>query len=82
MTQIHWVGTSRKDLKAFPVSIRKKIGDLLFMVQDGLRPPNCKTLSGFGCAKVCEIRETDRDGTYRAVYTTVVQNKVYCLACV
>jgi phage-related protein len=79
MKQLYWVGTSKKDLRAMPVSVMKKIGDLLFMVQEGLRPPNCKTLSGFGSASVCEIRETDRDGTYRAVYTTVVKDEIYVL---
>ena len=62
-----------------PPSVRKGIGDKLFMVQEGLRPPGCKTLTGFGNANVCEIVENGRGGTYRAVYTIAVKDRVYVL---
>lgn len=35
----------------------------------GDRHIHAKTLSGFGSAKVIELKESDRSGTYRMVYT-------------
>jgi phage-related protein len=77
--RINWVGSSLKDLKALPNVIQKRFGYSLHMVESGYRPANAKTLSGFGNAKVNEIRENDRSGTYRAVYTVEIQNRVFVL---
>lgn len=79
MKRVYWVGSSLKDLKSLPKSIQKRIGFALYEIERGKRPLNCKTLSGFGSAKVSEIRENDSSGTYRAVYTTVIQNELYVL---
>lgn len=75
----NWIGTSLDDLKSMPKVIRKRIGYALFELEMGRRPPHCKTLSGFGSAKVGEIVENDRSGTYRGVYTTIIQDEIYVL---
>lgn len=79
MLKLFWVGSSKEDLKAMPEKVRKSIGYALRVVQLGGRPGNCKTLSGFGSAKVNEMKENDRSGTYRAVFTLEVQQKVFVL---
>ena len=79
MKPLFWIGTSKRDIRESPPSVRKNIGDKLFMVQDGLKPPGSKPLTGFGSANVREIVENDRSGTYRAVYTLEVKDVVYVL---
>jgi phage-related protein len=74
-----WVGSSRSDLKEFPELLRRAVGYALHLVQMNLRPERTKVLSGFGNAKVLEIRENDGSGTYRAVYTLEFQGFVFIL---
>lgn len=38
-----------------------------------------KTLSGLGNAKIIEIRETDRSGTYRVIYTVEMAEFIFVL---
>jgi phage-related protein len=63
-----FVGSSRRDLKAFPDEVRQEIGQALFEVQLGLHPKAAKPLKGFGSG-VLEIRDNHDGDTYRAVYT-------------
>ena len=77
--RINWVGSSLKDLKAMPNTIQKKVGFALHLVETGRRPENAKTLAGFGNAKVNEIKENDRSGTYRAAYTVELKNRIFVL---
>jgi phage-related protein len=62
-----FVGSSRKDLQAFPVAVRSEIGQALFEAQLGDHPHNAKPLKGFN--GVLEIRDNFDGNTYRAVYT-------------
>ena len=79
MLVVNWVGRSLRDFKSMPQDVQTKIGHLLHMIASGLRPPKCKTLSGFGNARIHEIRQNDRSGTFRVVYTTIVKDKIYVL---
>lgn len=79
MKKIEWVGSSLEDLRECPEKIRNTIGHALRSVQAGIRSLHSKTLSGFGSAKVVEIRENDRSGTYRAVYTVATEEFVFVL---
>ena len=79
MLEIRWVGSSKEDLRSMPSSVKRKIGFALSELEEGRTIPNCKPLAGFGSAKVCEIRENDRSGTYRAVYTTMIRGRLYVL---
>jgi phage-related protein len=77
--ELVWVGSSRKDLRAFPPAVRRVFGVALFAVQLGAMPPAAKPLKGFGGAGVLELIESNDRGTYRAVYTVRFASKVYVL---
>jgi phage-related protein len=55
------------------------MGHGLYLAQMGDRHHHAKTLSGLGNAKIIEIRETDRLGTYRVVYTVVMAEFIFVL---
>ena len=75
---LHWIGSSRKDLLAFPDEVMDNIGFALGVVQFGERPPSAKIWKGLGPG-VLEIVEDDAAGTYRAVYTVRFARAVYVL---
>jgi len=72
-----FVGSSQKDLRAFPAAVRSEIGQCLFEAQLGQHPRNAKPLKGFG--RVLEIRDNFDGDTYRAVYTTRFEGVLYVL---
>lgn len=72
-----FVGSSQKDLRAFPSGVRREIGQSLFEAQLGDHPRNAKPLKGFG--GVLEIRDNFDGDTYRAVYTTRFEGVLYVL---
>jgi phage-related protein len=76
---IAWVGSSRKDLRAFPRKVRRDIGQSLYAAQQGEVDPSAKPLRGFGGASVIEIVAEDRGGTWRAVYTVRFAEAIYVL---
>ncbi|HWN49926.1 MAG TPA: type II toxin-antitoxin system RelE/ParE family toxin [Xanthobacteraceae bacterium] len=73
-----FVGSSRKDLRAFPGKVRQEIGQALFEVQLGDHPASAKPLKGFGSG-VLEIRDNFDGDTYRAVYTVRFAGVLYVL---
>ena len=76
---IHWMASSLDDIRAFPVDVRRGVGQALYEAQLGGRHPRAKPLAGFGGAGVLEIVE-DHDGdTYRAVYTVRFRDVLYVL---
>ena len=76
-----WIGSSKKDLMALPVGVRKFFGHALHFAQNGERHDACKVLKGFGSAGVLEVVEDDAGGTYRAVYTIKFKEAVFVLHC-
>jgi len=76
-----WVGSSKKDLMALPVLVRKFFGHALHFAQNGERHDAAKVLKGFGSAGVLEVVEDDAGGTYRAVYTVRFHEAVFVLHC-
>ncbi len=72
-----FVGSSRKDLRAFPGKARQEIGQALFEAQLGDHPRSAKPLKGFG--GVLEIRDNVDGDTYRAVYTVRFEGALYVL---
>jgi phage-related protein len=80
-TPLVWIGSSKKDLMALPVLVRKFFGHALHFAQNGERHDAAKVLKGFGNAGVLEVVENDADGTYRAVYTIRFQEAVFVLHC-
>lgn len=74
-----WVGSSRKDLKAFPRAVLREIGIALYAAQRGDVHPASKRLRGFGGASVMEIVAPHNTDTYRAVYTVRFADTIYVL---
>ncbi len=64
-----WVGSSRKDLRAFPESVQDHMGYALYIAQRGGKHRDTKTLRGFGGAGVVEVVTDFRGDTFRAVCT-------------
>lgn len=73
-----WIRSSRKDLKAFPASVRDIMGYALFLAQAGDKHVAAKPMKGFGPGVVEIVEDFDRD-TYRAVYTVRFADAVYVL---
>ena len=76
-----WIGSSKKDLLALPVGVRKFFGHALDVAQRGDTHAAAKPLKGFGCAGVLEIVEDEAGDTYRAVYTVKFKEAVFVLHC-
>ena len=76
---VFWVGSSRRDLKAFPEPVKDVLGHALFLAQIGGKHVDAKPLRGFGGAGILEIVEDYSGDTYRAVYTVKFSDAVYVL---
>ena len=74
-----WIGSSRRDVRAFPRSVRRDIGYALYAAQEGDADPSAKPLAGFGGASVLEVVAEHRGDTWRAVYTVRYPEAVYVL---
>ena len=81
LKKLHFVGSSRDDIREFPEEVKLDIGYALFMVQKGEKPLAAKPLRGFAGAGVLEIIENFDGNTYRAVYTVKFAKAVYVLHC-
>lgn len=79
MKELDWIGSSKKDLIEFPMSVRKEMGHALYMAQKGEMHGDAKPLKGFGGAKVLEVVINDGSGTFRTMYTVQFQEVVYVL---
>lgn len=78
---VEWVGSSRDDLREFPIGVRRLIGLALRMAQAGDKHHMAKPLRGYHGAGVLEV-VADGDGdTYRGVYTVRYSEAVYVLHC-
>lgn len=76
---VHWIGSSRKDVKEFPKEVRDEIGFSLYAAELGEGLINSVPLVGFGSAKVVEIIVPHDGDAYRAVYTVKFKGAVYVL---
>src|SRR5713226_5815983 len=76
---LFWVGSSRKDLKRFPVEVRRLMGFALWQAQCGRTHVDAKPLKGFGGSGVLEVIEDHDRGTYRVVYAVKLAGAVYVL---
>jgi phage-related protein len=74
-----WVGSSRKELRAFPELVQDHMGYALYVAQRGGRHRDAKTLTGFGGAGVVEVVKDFSGNTFRAVYTLQFAGAVYVL---
>jgi phage-related protein len=76
---IEWIGSSLKDLRAFPEEVKDVIGVALDVAQQGEKHESTKPLQGFGGAGVLEVIDDFDGDTYRAVYTVKLKGVVYVL---
>ena len=76
---LEFVGSSRKDLRAMPDTVRQVFGRALLRAQLGGKATSAKPLKGFRGAGVLEIVEDYDTDTYRTVYTVRFPEVVYVL---
>ena len=76
---VAWVGSSKKDFRAFPDDVQDAMGFALYQAQIGSWQTAMKVLKGFGGAGVLELVENHHGDTYRAVYTVRFEEAVYVL---
>jgi phage-related protein len=74
---VEWIGSSRRDLGAFPPAARLKAGESLQRVQFGLPPPDAKPMPAIGPG-VAEIR-VHAAGEHRVIYVAKYVEAVYVL---
>jgi len=74
-----WLGSSLRDLRAFPRDVKREMGAALYAAQKGEIDPAAKPLKGFGGASVLEFVAKDESGTWRTVYTVRYAEAVYVL---
>ena len=75
---LFWEGSSKKDIKEFPIPVQKDMGVALFVVQLGRTPESAKQWKGLGSG-VYELVEDHRGDTFRAVYTVRVGDAIHVL---
>jgi len=75
---LFWVGSSKRDLLAFPEDVRDALGVALSVAQFGGKHPKAKPWKGEGPG-VLEIVEDHRGDTYRAIYTVRLKGAIYVL---
>jgi len=78
LRQIVWMGSSLKDVKKFPETVKDEIGYILYLVQNGEYHRNIKPLIGLSGGIMEIISDYDKD-TYRAVFTAKLGNDIYVL---
>lgn len=74
-----WLGSSRRDVRAFPEPVQDHIGYALYVAQCGGKHRDTKILTGFGGAGVVEVITDYRGDTFRTVYTLRYAGAVYVL---
>ncbi|MBI1946347.1 MAG: type II toxin-antitoxin system RelE/ParE family toxin [Deltaproteobacteria bacterium] len=78
-TPLIWVGSSLKELSAFPAEVKQDIGYALHQAQLGEKSACAKPLKGFGGAGVLEVVDDFDGDTFRAVYTVKFRGFLYVL---
>lgn len=79
MKRLMWVGSSLKDVKKFPESVKKEIGFAIYLAECGEKAINAIPLVGFGSSKILEILINDDGDTYRVIYTVKFSDFLYVL---
>lgn len=77
-TPLDWIGSSKKDLLAFPQPVIGAMGYALGVAQLGGKHPHAKPWKGEG-GGVLEVVENHDGDTYRAVYTVRFAEVIYVL---
>lgn len=80
MKAVIWVGSSRRDLKTFPATVRREAGFQLHKLQGGQNPDDWKPMTTIGMG-VCEIRIRDANGAFRVIYVASIRGQIHVLHC-
>ena len=75
---LHFLGSSLRDLRAFPDEARRDAGFNLDFVQRGLDPSDWKPMKDVGMG-VKELRMHDATGAFRVIYLATRPEGVYVL---
>lgn len=70
-----WIEPRR--FKAISGRSSREMGHGLYLAQMGDRHNHAKTISGLGNAKLIELRENDRSGTYQVIYTLEMDKFIF-----
>lgn len=76
---LYFVGSTQRDLRAFPQEVKLVMGYALHLAQMGAKHPQAKPLKGFKGAGVLEVVEDHAGDTFRAVYTLRYEDAVFVL---
>jgi phage-related protein len=76
--KVLFVGSSRKDLRDFPMDARIDLGKQLWAVQNDKEPKDWKPMPSVGPG-VRELRTKDATGAYRVIYVVKIADKVHVL---
>ena len=76
MKSVIWMGSSKKDLRAFPDEARREVGYQLEHVQEGVEPDNWKPMPAVGPG-VREIRVRESSGAFRCIYLATRSEGLY-----
>ena len=77
---LFWAGSAKRDLLAFPATVKDAIGTALSVAQFGGKHPAAKPWKGVGSG-VLEIVEDYEGNAYRAAYTIRFRLAIYVLHC-
>jgi len=75
---LKWVGGARKDLTGFPARVRREMGYVLYVAQQGESHESVKPFRGHGSG-VYEIVTDYNKNAYRAVYFVNLYDAIYVL---
>lgn len=78
LKKLEWVGSSKKDLMAFPEEVISDIGYALYVAQNGDTYESAKIFKYCGSGVYEIVNDFDRS-TFRAVYIVNLNDKVYVL---
>jgi phage-related protein len=76
--RVFFIGSSRKDLRAFPEAAKIDLGAQLCDVQNDREPSNWRPMPSIGPG-VRELRTQEASGAYRVVYVAKIAEKVHVL---
>ena len=76
---LRWIASSKDDLSAMPIDVRRAVGYALYAAQQGEKHDDAKVLKGFGDAGVLEVIARHDGDTFRAVCTVRLADVVYVL---
>lgn len=77
---IAWLGSTLKDLLAFPEAMRKEAGFQLHRLQCGPEAADWKPMVEIGMG-VAEVRLRDSTGAWRVIFVARYREAVYVLHC-